>query len=535
MGRIKLTHLFLILFGLVLLPVGYMNCSRPLDFTTDEKKFASANGGDGYSGKIYVTLNDGGACSDGSPYSAQIKFASNLAYLVRENCAAVDPQLIDVLVSSVDNNSLSFGLRAFRSDASIGTAPRVPATLAAMGMTSSTSSNHVCVGQDCWKFETDGALSSAVEFVSSGDHDITVMARADLALGVGARMELTIDGVSAGSQMVSSSSDAEYGFRVNVAAGRHQVAVVYTNDYRDTASGADRNLYAVSVRIAPVGSVASACLARPSGSLLTLTTAQTPYFDKNLAAETRVDARSVNYTGTVTNPIRLGGGSDSCLSGGFVTGGWPLSTSSSTVSDTWGMGVFGPNFLVEKLRVENYGNCVGLLENASGFNLRGVYCTQIRGDFISNKDSFGGTIEDSLFDGGISFFNDKDLAAASNGAVATIRNNLVRLQRFDQTYWGTPGHGWFWKQDSSASAVKLRLHGNVFMAEEAPLTGSQWLTPSTIASCKKADGSPDNTIVWLGAGPYPNKAELDTGCFTLTTDRSVWDRAASDWKTRHGY
>lgn len=508
----------------------YTNCTRPMDFTTGPSKMS---GGDGYSGKLYVTVNSGGLCPDGSPYLQQIQFANNQAYLTRDSCADVSAQPIDVVVSSVDSNVLAFGMTVLRESKTLTLVPRAPTVLAALGMTASTSTNHVCSGADCWKFETNGSISRQVDFSTSGNFDFTVLARADLSQGLGANMDLKIDGVTAGSALVSSLTDSEYSIQANVTSGRHEISISFTNDFQD-GSG-DRNLYAASVRIDEVGVVTSACLNRTSGSLLTLATSQVPYLDKALAADTRVDARAVNYNGTASGPIKLGGGSDVCISGGTITGAWPLTATHSTVSSTFAVGLYGPNFLIENYRADNYGNCIGIWDNATGFTVRGAYCTQIRGDFVSNKESWGGAIEDSLFDGGITFFNDRNMSAALSGATATIRNNLVRLQSFDQTYWGTPGHGWFWKQDPSTTAVKLHLHGNVFMAEQPPLTNNEWLDPSTVASCKKADGSPDNTIVWLGTGAYPRPEELATGCFTLSTDRTVWDQAAAAWKTRHGY
>ena len=40
----------------------------------------------------------------------------------------------------------------------------------------------------------------------------------------------------------------------------------------------------------------------------------------------------------------------------------------------------------------------------------------------------------------------------------------------------------------------------------------------------------NNTIVWLGEGPYP--AALPA-CFTVTTDREIWQKAVTEWIARH--
>lgn len=268
---------------------------------------------------------------------------------------------------------------------------------------------------------------------------------------------------------------------------------------------------------------------------MTLTTAQVPYINYKIPANTRIDLRSINYIGSTYKPLRLQGYENSCASGGMIMGSFPLSTDWSTMHDTYALDIRAPNFLLENVRVHNYGDCVSMWEGSTNFTVRGLYCSQIRDDMVSNDHGYAGTIEDSLFDGGYVFFSDRSWSAAASGAVTVIRNNLVRLQHFEQTFSGKPGHGWFWKQDTADAAVKLRLHGNIFMAEAPSIHGTHVLEPTSILSCKKADGSPDNTIVWLGAGAYPRPDELKTGCFKLTTDRAVWDAAVANWKARHGY
>jgi hypothetical protein len=532
MGKLNFKSAIILLIAIPLLPAAYINCSGPTHFAVAEKS-SMEGGGDGYSGKLYVMANAGSVCPDGNPYLAQIEMQNDQPYLTREACAVRLPKLVNVLLSSTDSNYLAYDLNVFSEDSILRSVPQAPTVLAAMGMSSSVSPNHVCSGADCWDFENNGSIASTVNFSTAGDYDFTILARADLALGVGANIELRIDGTVVGTATVASTSDAEYKIRATVAPVQHTVEVAFTNDYQDVSTNANRNLYVTSLRIDALGTVTSACLSRAAGALLTLTSAQLPYQNMSLAPNTRVDASAVNYSGTSVSAIKLGA-ADSCMAGGVITGGWPAGTPWSSLNGTWGVSLNGSNFLLENSRIDNYGDCIGIWNSASGFDIRGAYCTKINGDFVSDKNSWGGTIEDSLFDGGVTFFNDNGSAAAPAGAVVTIRNNLVHLSRFQDTYFGSPGHAWFWKQDT-ASAVHLSLHGNVFRADESPLTNSQTLDPSTISSCKKADGSPDNVIVWLGPGVYPFQSELDTGCFTLTTDPTVWDQAVAAWKVLHGY
>jgi hypothetical protein len=72
----------------------------------------------------------------------------------------------------------------------------------------------------------------------------------------------------------------------------------------------------------------------------------------------------------------------------------------------------------------------------------------------------------------------------------------------------------------------LALYDNVFMAEEQGQVTDEKMgvPPGKLVDCA------NNTMVWLGPGSYP--AELPA-CFTLTTDRAVWDDAVADWIGRH--
>jgi hypothetical protein len=232
--------------------------------------------------------------------------------------------------------------------------------------------------------------------------------------------------------------------------------------------------------------------------------------------------------------FRIGGGEKICVEGGEVTGLFPLSTSWDSMHNTYATQIRGgTNLLLENMRVHNYGDgfFVGG-ENNSGFIFRGGFLTQIRDDAVSNDYGWPGTVEDTLIDGTYVGFSDRGYSVAAADAILQIKDTLVRLQTYEQTYNNSgPGHGWFWKFDSDA--IKLTLHGNIFFADSPSIHGSHKLLPEKIVSCKKPDGSPDNIIVWAGTGPYPRPDELLTGCFTLTTDKNIWYNAVTAWKNRH--
>jgi hypothetical protein len=85
-------------------------------------------------------------------------------------------------------------------------------------------------------------------------------------------------------------------------------------------------------------------------------------------------------------------------------------------------------------------------------------------------------------------------------------------------------HGQIYKAQDNAPGLVMR---NVVIASERfrdPDAGA--LLPE-----RAVDRYDDVTLVWLGSGRYPGN--VPTGC-RLTTDRSVYEHAAGDWKARHG-
>jgi len=59
-----------------------------------------------------------------------------------------------------------------------------------------------------------------------------------------------------------------------------------------------------------------------------------------------------------------------------------------------------------------------------------------------------------------------------------------------------------------------------------------WMAPppGKLADCE------NNTMVWLGAGPFPEPLPSTFNgkpCFAITTDKSVWDNAVAQWKANH--
>jgi hypothetical protein len=125
--------------------------------------------------------------------------------------------------------------------------------------------------------------------------------------------------------------------------------------------------------------------------------------------------------------------------------------------------------------------------------------------------------------------------------VFEIRNTLISLgphpepnaKRSNYAWFKDPGHGMFFKL--GPGDLQLKLYDNVFMLEQYPNNSKRtWGLPPEHYGDLLADCS-GNVLVWLGEGDYPGPFHNDRfpNCWTVTTDRSVWERARQDWIDRH--
>ena len=191
-----------------------------------------------------------------------------------------------------------------------------------------------------------------------------------------------------------------------------------------------------------------------------------------------------------------------------------------------------PNFLVEAYRAHNQGDGIRMEENASNFHIKDVYQSDIHDDCVENDFMHGGIVEGSLFEGcfaGFSAANYNEKRSGPNN-VWTIKNNLLSLKPFHTMFkpekYGSYGHamlfkGWYYYDQGP----QLVLENNVFMAERDAAIGKLGIPKkSKIKSCK------NNTFVWLGKGPFPDKLP---SCIKVTTDKSVWTKAVEKWKAEH--
>lgn len=275
---------------------------------------------------------------------------------------------------------------------------------------------------------------------------------------------------------------------------------------------------------APVGAVGP-CNPTPTR---TLSGAQTA-FTSTLAANEHVNATNATWTGTTSYPAYFDSTADSCWDGGRIKGTFSATTSWNTFHGNNGFGVSGSNFTLNGVRIFNYGDGIRIRDNADGFKINDAYLGYIHDDCIENDRLVNGTITNSYLDGcyvGISARRSAGDTQEGQDNTVTIRNSLIRLQAMPTVYSGDAGgHGGFFKWDENAPvSPKLDISNTIFRADQDTNHGSLSLPAGYPVTCS------NNTMVWLGTGSFPGSLP---SCFTVTTDRSVWDSAARAWDVAH--
>ena len=272
-----------------------------------------------------------------------------------------------------------------------------------------------------------------------------------------------------------------------------------------------------------------------TGPLLVLSGPQAAFAEPSLTDFARVNARLASWTDAGAKAVRAGAGQGLCFSGGVILGTYADTVSWSTMHETYALQVSGPQPVVEGVRIHNYGDGIGLREDADGWTIRDAHLSYLRDDCVQNDYLLNGLVDDVLLDGCYVAFSARSSALPDSvdrsANVVTVRRSLWRLQRMPTVYDGVaPGHKGFFKLDQDGTSPRLALHDNVFLAE-MPVHGDalvMWPPLDKIASCS------NNVVVWLGAEEFPLPAGLPAGCVTVVRDRAVWDDAVVSWLARHG-
>lgn len=260
------------------------------------------------------------------------------------------------------------------------------------------------------------------------------------------------------------------------------------------------------------------------------------------ALDARGETWAIEYPYAVTIQSSTKGGqrNDLCMVGGHVTSLHPHATTPwSTWHGTSALTVQRPDFQALQMSMDNVGDGARFTAAATDWAMRGVHMQRAHDDCVENDGMNSGIIDDSLFDGCYVFYSARGSSGSTadgSDDVVTITDSLVRLETMPFIYDNSgPGHGPFWKLSANPDrgrSPQMVIRDTVFRADAVPYNGSLTLggfdhdlDPAT-EPLSYLDDCSDNTMVWLGAGPFPGTLP---DCFTLTTDPTVWDDAVADW------
>ncbi len=180
----------------------------------------------------------------------------------------------------------------------------------------------------------------------------------------------------------------------------------------------------------------------------------------------------------------------------------------------------------------------------------------IRDDCIENDNLHSGRVYDSLFDGCYTGISTRPIKSdtSSEGAneLVELDHVLLRLEAMPYPYswetkkgvidadgkpykgYGIPyGHGYFFKITDADRNPHFSIKNCVFLAVHLTAPFKFDFPPERLI-----DVCQNNTIIWLGPGPYPGK--LPTRKFpdgfkivTGQEGRDLWRQKVVDWHSRH--
>jgi len=267
------------------------------------------------------------------------------------------------------------------------------------------------------------------------------------------------------------------------------------------------------------------------------------YIHDTLYPDSRIDARAATFLASSTNyyPITLGGGPGVLFGGGAVLGQFDRSYGWVQMHDLNNAAIVFENssFTVDGLRADNVTDGIRP-QQGDNFTVRNVHLSYVRDDCVENDHLLGGLVDDALFDGCYNAFSARPsqpiIDSGYNGAAKlwTIQNTFVRLQPMPGPNVATGdglGHGGFfkwhrWDDPATSLSPKLALYNNIFLVERVGDVGPDRMgvPPGQVLGCS------NNVVVWLGPGSYPSALPP---CFTVTTNRAVWDNAVAARIARH--
>jgi len=330
-------------------------------------------------------------------------------------------------------------------------------------------------------------------------------------------------------------------------------------------------LAALTVMVAPA-SRAQSCL-ETARTTEQATAGETQYLYDSVGHA--VKASGVVWRDLFGNAIDLDGGEAACWSGGFIDGPYhddsvyecssehcPGGVCPSPCNDfhtTAGLApaVTAPT-VIEDVHVRDYGDGVSQESSANRapLEVRGAWLENIHDDAVEND--FGASVKviDTLIERAwipfASRFRSGDAIDARN-QVFEVRNTLVLMHIFPNTYKMRAGHGTFWKWPHSGLGPGFSVTDSVFVGEKMAEGGLLFPLVDQLVECR------NNKLLWAGT-PADYEAALDKAddsdgldnrgrlaalshCYTVIVKPATqtkaaflaqhWDPLVAQWKATH--
>ena len=292
-----------------------------------------------------------------------------------------------------------------------------------------------------------------------------------------------------------------------------------------------------------------------------------------------VDAAGVLWAGVTGHALNLVGSEDACFAGGEVAGPYgdssvyeceakhcpgrvcPVPCLAYHTTAALAPQVDAPFTVIEDFRGSGYGDGISLERESGDVVIQRVYLHDLHDDAVeSDWGRHSVVILDSLFDrvtvGLATRQRKKGAAKASGNEVWVLRDSLIRLHVWPNTYEMRPGHSGFFKADKKKKRqVTYVVTGNVFFAGPLASDGAV-MFPIVTQTVECAD----NQLFWSGSQAawddvlddgdgHPDKltnrerlAALDD-CYTVTVKPAGqseadfvaehWTPLADAWRASH--
>jgi hypothetical protein len=277
------------------------------------------------------------------------------------------------------------------------------------------------------------------------------------------------------------------------------------------------------------------------------------YYDNTVADGTIFD-RTAWYSDAVGNgtgtAFAVGNStpppSDVCILRGVINGHIPLDWTWEQAHDFGGSGdktYTGRLALIDGERVHNvedgwHPRELPEFSNTGVIEMRNVYMTGIRDDAVENDNFMPGLIEDSLFDGVLTFLSEQNQSGGTPTTMGANEDQYIRVTRVyarlistNSNGTGNPGRWFKWLPLGTVNH-KLIITDSVF-ATHGPSPRDGW---SALNFPPGTTFQGTNYVLWLGA-PGEYRATIPAGVIFLEGQAAIdkWNAVRNTWLINHGY